>query len=88
MVEGSSKSMCANRIHNILKEYEDHLNMSEIDVEDDFQWEKDMNNYIRQRDAFCNVYECQNSAKDVSDTVECFELFTLMTWFNMTYVQQ
>jgi hypothetical protein len=53
--------------------------VSEIDIEaeertEGFCWEN-MDNYVKQREAFYDVSEPQNNAKDVSDIVGCFELF-------------
>jgi hypothetical protein len=55
----------------------------DIEVEEDrnagYQWES-MDNYVRQREVFCNVSELQNNAKDVSGIVDCFELLLVQTW--------
>jgi hypothetical protein len=56
------------------------VTVGEIDIKgedernEDFLWEN-ISNYVGKREAFCNVSRSQSSAKDVSDFVECFELF-------------
>jgi hypothetical protein len=57
--------------------------VSENDTDEDFQWEN-MENCVRQREAFCNVCERQNSTKYVSEIVECFKFFLVATWSNTT----
>jgi hypothetical protein len=53
--------------------------VSEIDIEAEEErtegfWWKNMDNYVKQREAFYDVSGPQNNAKAVSDTVGCFEL--------------